>query len=149
MKKYLIIFIICFSIPALTTGQQLEDLKLTETEIPGQYSVSLKNNCISLQACLFYDKPEMYEMLIGKIKKKEIQNFESLKDNGSIMYFEFENGFQGAGFLDGLLWGESMKPTNEHPEKYYSKENYLVIWSFNKGSLIQKLSEDKVKQLLK
>lgn len=91
----------------------------------------------------------MYEMFIGKIKKKEIQNFESKNDRGSIMYFEFDKEFKGAGFLDGLLWGQPMKPTKEHPEQFFTKGNFLVIWSFHKGSAIEKISEEKVKRILK
>lgn len=135
-------------------GQQLpeetiDNLKITDKEVPQEYSITKKANCISIQACTFYDSPDMYEMLIGKIKLKDIQNFESNKDKGSIMYFEFEDGFKGEGFLDGLLWGDDMKPTKKHPEQYFSKGKYLIIWSFNDDSQIKKISENKIKALLK
>ena len=70
-------------------GQSLHSLKLSVKEIPGDYSISKNTNCNGVQECIFYENPRMYEMLIGKIRKKEIQNFESKNDNGSIMYFEF------------------------------------------------------------
>ena len=63
------------------------------------------------------------------------------------MYFEFETDFKGEGFLDGLLWGGD-KPTKEHPEEYYAKGNFLIIWSFKKGSTIKKISKDKIKAIL-
>lgn len=129
-------------------GQSIDSLALSSKEIPEGYSLSKKDQCISIQACTFYDSPDIYEMLIGKIKRKEIQNFVSKKDNGSIMYFEFDGDFKGEGFLEGLLWGGS-KPTKEHPETYLAKKNILVIWSFNKGSAIQKMSEDKITNILK
>jgi hypothetical protein len=89
----------------------------------------------------------MYEMLIGKLKTKRIQNFDNKKDKGSIMYFEFEDDFKGDGFLGGLLWGGD-KPTKEHPEEYYTNGKFLIIWSFKKGSLITKTSKDKIKAIL-
>ena len=90
----------------------------------------------------------MYGMLIGKLKSKTIQNFDNKKDKGCIMYFEFEDGFKGDGFLGGLLWGGD-KPTKEHPEQYYAKGNFLIIWSFKKGSPIIKISKDKILTVLK
>ena len=128
-------------------GQSIDSLKLGAKEIPEGYTATEVNNCISIQACTLYDNPELYGMLIGKLKTKQIQNFDSKKDKGSIMYFEFEDGFKGEGFLDGLLWGGN-KPTKEHPEEYYAKGNFLIIWSFKKGSIITKISRDKVKAIL-
>ena len=90
-------FALFFTITSI--GQTLDSLKLADKEIPEGYTMTTKNNCISIQACTFYDNPEMYSMLIGKLKSKQIQNFDSKKDNGSIMYFEFEDGFKGEDFL--------------------------------------------------
>jgi hypothetical protein len=67
----------------------------------------------------------MYEMLIGKLNTKKIQNFDNKRDKGSIMYFKFEDGFIGQRFLDGLLWGGD-KPTKEHPEEYYATAGFCV-----------------------
>lgn len=147
MKTILSILALTVYLSFNSFGQSLDSLKLSAPEVPEGYSVCKRNNCISIQACTFYENPEMYEMIIGKLKKKEIQSFESKKDNGSIMYFEFENEFKGAGFLGGLLWG-GKKPTKENPEEFYTKGNFLIIWSFNKGSNIKILSEKKVKAIL-
>lgn len=129
-------------------AQNIDSLKLSGKEIPEGYKITKDNNCISIQACTFYDDPGMYEMLIGKIKSKSIQNFDSKNDKGSIMYFEFEDDFKGESFLGGLLWGGD-KPTSEHPEEYYAKGKFLVIWSFNKGSAVVKASKEKVTTILK
>jgi len=131
-----------------SNAQNIDSLKLLTKEIPESYTLTKENNCISIQACTFYDNPELYGALIGKLKTKQVQNFDSKKDKGCIMYFEFEDGFKGEGFLGGLLWGGD-KPTKEHPEEYYSKGNFLIIWSFKKGSLITKVSKDKISALLK
>jgi hypothetical protein len=129
------------------SAQSIDSLKLTKNDLPKEYSFTNTSNCISIQACIFYDKPEIYESIIGKIKRKDVQNFESKKDNGSIMYFEFEKDFEQTGFLEGLLWGGD-KPTKEHPEKYKVYKNILIIWSFNNGSPLEKISENKIKKLL-
>lgn len=131
-----------------SNGQSMDSLQLTDKEITKNYSLTNDNNCISIQACTFYDNPGMYGMLIGKLKSKRIQNFDSKKDKGSIMYFEFETEFKEEGFLGGLLWGGN-KPTKEHPEEYYTKGNFLIIWSFKKGSLVTKTSRDKITAILK
>ena len=129
-------------------GQSIDSLKLSDKEIPEGYSLTKNNNCISIQACTFYTNPGIYEMLIGKLKSKQIQNFDSKNDKGSIMYFEFEEEFKGEGFLGALLWGGN-KPTKEHPEEYYTKRNYLIIWSFKKGSAVAKASKNKISAILK
>ena len=148
MTKLLTLLTFAFFMTIKTNGQNIDSLQLTDKEIPENYSLTKDNNCISIQACTFYEDPGMYGMLIGKLKAKKIQNFDNKKDKGCIMYFEFEDGFKGDGFLGGLLWGGD-KPTKEHPEEYYAKGNFLIIWSFKKGSLITKTSRDKIKATLK
>jgi len=129
-------------------GQSIDDLMLSEKEIPKGYSLVNESNIISFQASMFYDKPEIYEKIIGKLKNKKIQNFDSEKDKGSIMYFEFENNFEREDFLRGLLWGGS-KPSKAHPEEIYSKGKILIIWSFHENSEIVKVSKKKIKKILK
>ena len=148
MTRLLIILIFFVFLVDKSNGQSIDSLQLTDKEITENYSLTKNNNCISIQACTFYDDPGMYEMIIGKLKTKRIQNFDSKKDKGSIMYFEFETEFKGEGFLGGLLWGGN-KPTKEHPEEYYAKGNFLIIWSFKKGSLVTKTSRDKITAILK
>jgi len=148
MTKFLTILFITFLSTIESNGQSIDSLKLSDKEIPEGYSLTKENNCISIQACTFYENPEMYEALIGKLKSKQIQNFDNKKDKGSIMYFEFEDGFKGEGFLGPLLWGGD-KPTKEHPEEYYAKGNFLIIWSFKKGSVITKTSKDKIESILR
>lgn len=148
MKQTLSLLTFTFLISVNVIAQNIDSLKLSASEIPKEYSVSKENNCISIQACTFYKNPDMYEMFIGKVKNKNFQSFDSKNDKGSIMYFEFEKPFEGGGFLGGLLWGGD-KPTKDHPEEFFIKGNFLIIWSFYKGSAIKKISEDKVKKILK
>jgi hypothetical protein len=129
-------------------AQSIEGMKLSDKEIPENYSLTEERKCISIQACTLYEKPGIYEMFIGKLKNKSVQNFENTDDKGSILYFEFKDGFKGKGFLDGLLWGGD-SPTKDHPEEYYAKGNFLVIWSFKTGSALTKTSKEKVIKALK
>ncbi|MGK2862205.1 MAG: hypothetical protein ACSLE0_09750, partial [Chitinophagaceae bacterium] len=105
MTKLPTTFFLVFILTIHSNAQSIDSLKLSDKEIPEGYNLTNANNCISIQACSFYSNPEMYGGLIGKLKSKQIQNFDSKKDKGSIMYFEFEDGFKGDGFLGGLLWG--------------------------------------------
>jgi hypothetical protein len=146
MTKILIVLVFFLTLKA--NGQDIDSLQLTNKEIPEGYLFTKKNNCISTQACIFYEDPGLYKMLIGKLKTKRIQNFNNKKDKGCIMYFEFEEGFKGESFLGGLLWGGD-KPTEKHPEEYYVKGNFLIIWSFKMGSLLVNTSKDKIKARLK
>lgn len=130
--------------PTLT----IDNFKITNAELPADYSFTENSNCISIQTCMLYDNPEIYQRMIGKVKHKDIQNIENIKDKGSIIYFEFEDEFKQQGFLEGLLWGGA-KPTKEHPETYVSKSKYLIIWSLKNNSQIKSLSENKIKTLLK
>lgn len=129
-------------------AQNFDKLKLAENEIPNNYKLTEESKCISIQACTFYTNPGMYSALIGKVKSKEIQNFEGKKDSGSIMYFEFEKDFEMQGFLEGLLWGEK-KSSKEHPEEIFVKDKILIIYSFPLESNLVKVSKKKVETELK
>ena len=148
MSRKIVFFLSFLLVAVKLNGQSIDDLKLSENEIPTDYSLVDENNCISIQACTFYEKPEMFEKIIGKLKEKQIQNFNSKKDKGSIMYFEFEDNFEREDFLKSFIWGAS-NPTKEHPEEIYSKGKILIIWSFNKGSKIAERSKNKIKKILK
>ncbi|MDR7209988.1 hypothetical protein [Flavobacterium piscis] len=129
-------------------SQTIADLKLKSKEIPKTYTLSDGNNCISIQACIFYNDIGTYSNIVGTIKSKAIQSFKSKTDSGSIMYFEFENRFKGDRFLQGLLWGKDGQPTDEHPEEYLAKGKFLIIWSFHPDSTIKEKSEAKIDAIL-
>lgn len=147
-KIRIAICLLFFSLTSLV-AQNIEKLKLVDNEIPKEYALTEKEKAFSIQARLFYKNPDMYSMIIGKVKNKEVQNFEGSNDSGSIMYFEFEENFTAERFLKGLLWGQSKKPTNEHPEEIFVKGNLLLIWSFTKNSPLKLLSKNKIESLLK
>src|SRR5690606_14602741 len=102
----------------------------------------------SIQAGTFYEQSDIYETLIGKVKNKTFQSYESKDDKGTIYYYEFEDNFEGREFLEGLLWG-GKKPTKAHPEEIFVKDNILVIWSFVDKSELKKVSRDKITTLLR
>jgi len=129
-------------------SQTIADLKLKSKEIPKTYILSDGNNCVSIQACTFYNDIETYSNIVGKVKSKAIQSFKSKTDSGSVMYFEFEHTFKGDRFLQGLLWGKNGQPSDEHPEEYLAKGKFLIIWSFHPDSTIREKSEAKVDAIL-
>lgn len=129
-------------------SQTIADLKLKSKEIPKTYILSDGNNCVSIQACTFYNDIETYSNIVGKVKSKAIQSFKSKTDSGSVMYFEFEHTFKGDRFLQGLLWGKNGQPSDEHPEEYLAKGKFLIIWSFHPDSIIKEKSEAKVDAVL-
>ncbi|MGL4630641.1 MAG: hypothetical protein ACRCVT_05480 [Leadbetterella sp.] len=130
-----------------TKAQNIDSLQLYQNEIPDGYKLSDNNNCISIQATLFYKDPSIYSSIIGNLVSKRIQNFDNKKDSGSILYFEFDDNFKAELFLGSLLWGGN-KPTREHPEEFFSKGKFLVIWSFKKGNVVTKKSKDKLIKIL-
>jgi hypothetical protein len=146
-KTILSSFFILFALSL--SAQSFDSLKISKQDLPKDYSFTKKSECISVQACSFYDMTDSYAPIIGKVKHQEVQNFQSGSDSGSIMYFEYEGDFKGAGFLDGLLWGSDGKPSKEHPEEHLTKGNILIIWSFNKNSPLKKISQAKIKAKLK
>ncbi|PXY43371.1 hypothetical protein [Flavobacterium hydrophilum] len=129
-------------------GQTIADLKLKNKEVPKGYSLSDGNNCVSVQACTFYNDIETYSNIVGTVKSKAMQSFKSRPDSGSIMYFEFEHVFKGERFLQGLLWGKGGQPTDEHPEEYVVKGKFLIIWSFRPDSPVREKSEAKIDAVL-
>lgn len=146
IKSLLPLVILLFS--SVAWGQGIESIKLTNEELPAGYKQSSKMLCKSVQALSFYEQTDLYESFLGKIKSKSYQTFESRKDKGSVLYFEFENYFTGEAFLLGYLWGGGFEPTKSHPEEYYVKGKYLIIWSFDTKSEIKKISKEKVKKVL-
>nr|WP_315195134.1 hypothetical protein [uncultured Flavobacterium sp.] len=146
MKKLLFVFTILSFFGV--TAQSFDKIKLEENELPAGYKLTDEPKCISIQACTFYDKPQMYDFLIGKVKSKDIQNFENKKDSGSIMYFEFENKFEMESFLEGLFWG-GKKATREHPEQILVKDKILIVYSFPLENDLIEVSQKKVENILK
>ena len=146
MKNILFLFAILYSFN--TSAQTFEKIKLAENKIPTEYTLTNEPQCISIQACTFYENPDMYEILIGKLKSKDIQNFENKEDSGSIMYFEFKKKFEMESFLKGLLWGGN-KATGEHPEQIFVKDKILIIYSFPLKSSLVEVSKKKVETELK
>lgn len=148
MNKFVILTIILSVNTILSFGQNLADLKLTDKEMPEGYTRSKKLQCKSIQAALLYEQIDLYTPILGQVKAKDFQTFKSKNDQGSILYFEFENNVKLAEFLSGLLWGESDKPTKFHPEEFHVKKNLLIVWSFDEKSAVKTASKEKLANLL-
>ena len=92
----------------------------------------------SIQQVIFYQSTEIYEEILGKIEEKYTQGLSNENEAGTIFFYYFSNVLDSAeeGFLKGLFYGEEGGPTESHPEKFFIKDNYLVVFSFPLNSEI-------------
>lgn len=130
-------------------AQQLDSLKLFPADVPEGYQETSKHEYKTVHAVSFYEQVELYESFVGKLKRKAMQSFNKKGDKGTIFYFEFESDFEGAAFLDGLLWGQEGKASAKKPEEYFANGKFLVIWSFDLKSELKEVSRRKVTSVLK
>ncbi len=72
MHKIFTTLFIAFLLVNTSNAQTIDSIKLSVKEIPEGYALTAKLNCISIQACTFYNNPGTYEMLTGKVKEKQI-----------------------------------------------------------------------------
>ncbi|RXK60332.1 hypothetical protein ESA94_07570 [Lacibacter luteus] len=148
MRK--IIGVLLFILAAgYSEAQELDSLRLVASEIPEGYRETSRKEHKTVHAASFYEQIELYESFLGKLKKKSAQSFTKKGDNGTILYFEFEKEFEGAAFLEGLLWGQEGKAAAKKSDEYFSKGRFLVIWSFGLTSEIKQVSKTKIISLLK
>lgn len=129
-------------------SQSFDSLKLKDSEIPAGYKKSNDLLCRTPHASSLYDQANMFEVILGKVDRKDFQSFDKKGDSGSILYFQFQKDFTAQAFLAGLLWGSDGKPGKSEPDEYFAKGNILVIWSLNFKSTIKSLSQQKVQKIL-
>jgi len=135
-----------FGFTTVNSGITIDKLKLEVSELPEGYKFTDELICQAIQPELFYENPNIYAVMIGEVKNKSFQAFTNGKDEGSILYFEYEKEFEQTGFLSGLLWGGN-KPSKVHPEEFMIKGNVLIIWSTVKKSPIKEISKKKIKSI--
>jgi hypothetical protein len=108
MKTVLLKIVIFNSIALFTLtarGQKIQKMKLTDAEVPAGYKASPKMLCKSVQAASFYEQTDIYENMLGTVKNKEYQSFESKGDKGTILYLEYEEDFAGEAFFSRTALG--------------------------------------------
>lgn len=112
-----------------------DSLMLRDADLPEGRHFAKMSHIKSIQAATLYKDPTMYSFIIGDVEQKAAQSIDgSDAENGSVLYFRFSKPLGDHGFIDGLIWGEDMAPTEEHPEEILAKDNVMVILSFPKGS---------------
>ena len=147
MQKKILFSILTILIATVSFGQNIDSLKLNDTEVPNDYIKSNELLCKTIHAYSFYEQNDLFSFL-GTVVKKDFQSFEKKGDKGSILYFQFDKDFDGQVFLNGLLYGNGNKPTKSESDEYFAKGNILIIWSFPLDSQIKMISKDKVTKLL-
>ena len=139
MKKILFLFLLFYSIIGYCQDVKFDSILINPNELPSEFKTTKELECQSIQAKLFYNSPEIYNFILGKLTNKQFQTFEYEGNSGSILYFEFDKeSKESKGFIEGLLWG-GKKPTKLHPENIFTKGNFLIITSFPFKSKINEI----------
>lgn len=129
----------------------MNEVKLTQEDLPEGYSFHYEVICYSFQAGLYFNNPSFYDFFLGTtFVKKEFQSIKGPEgDQGSILYIQYKNDLDKASiaFLQGMIWGED-GPTNLHPEDIFINGKNVIIWSFKRDSLIKRISQQKLHDVL-
>ncbi|MCP4159851.1 MAG: hypothetical protein GY760_07245 [Deltaproteobacteria bacterium] len=114
----------------IATTSYFEDIKLLPSMVPHLNLQNIKHFYCQHQVD-YYNQTELYEKLMSKLVEKYTQSFCSEEEDGTIFYYFFENNIEEFnGFLDSLFYGEQNTPSQNHPELFIIKDNYLVIFSY-------------------
>lgn len=168
MKSFkLIVLCLCliFTIIAVTFGEEsinlskfrdpipfnVEDIKLTDIDLPTGYSFSNELYCYSLQAQNLYNNPGFSDFLTSsQFSNKQFQGINGPNgDKGSILYIQYKEDLNSGAksFLKGFIWGAD-SPSEEHPEEIFINGKNLIVWSFPKDSTIKYISQKKLFDIL-
>ncbi|PJZ76311.1 hypothetical protein [Leptospira neocaledonica] len=104
-----------------------------------------KPTILSNQVLLFYERPEIYEQIIGRVEKAHI-SLQCGKKISSILYFKFPNASladKNLGFIESLIWGKE-GISKLHPERIQKYSNIIAIFSSSDSSVIDYLQLGKV-----
>jgi hypothetical protein len=141
-------FVFTFIIWNKSFSQNVDNLKILDSEIPIGYKKDAQLKYISIEASTFFQNPEIYSALVGDVSEKTFQSFSNKGEHGSILYFRFSQEIKNEDFFKALLWGVKGKPSMEHPEEYFIHHNFLIIWCLKEESVIKQLSKSKIFKIL-
>lgn len=129
-----------------SSSSDFDKLRLTSHDIENMATFSNELHLYSMQTSLLYKNPEISGVILPKCIAKEYQSVSDGVNKGSILYFKFDSNLDGSarGYLTGLLYGESGKPSSQHPEIIEVKNDMLIIYSFPYKSALSK----KVQKLI-
>ena len=131
--------------------KNFEKIKLTNEEL-SKFEPSAVRHFYSRQKSILYNNTDIYTAILSNLEEKYTQSFINGKENCTIFYYYFSDklGENQKAFLTGLLYGQKGKPTNEHPETFLIKDNYLIVFSFPRSSKLHReigrLIENKFKE---
>ena len=115
-----------------SSSGHFDKLKLTGSDIENIATFSDELHLYSMQTTILYNNPDIYSSILGQCVAKEYQSLTNGDEKGSILFFQFDSNIEGKGisFLTGLLYGDTEKPSNAHPEVIKAKDNTLILYSF-------------------
>lgn len=104
-----------------------------------------KPRMLTIQTQLLFDKPEMYEQIMGKVEKGYI-NLKCESGVSSIIYLKLTDSAaakSGYEFLKGLIWGEEGR-SRRHPERLAKYGNIIALFSSEKPGMVDYLQLGKI-----
>ena len=108
-------------------------------------SKEAKPKTLSIQTNMLYEKPELYEQIMGKVMKGHV-NIKCASGLHSILYFKF-NDLAAAdtsyGFIKGLIWGEDGR-SRRHPERIAKYANIITIFASAQQDIADYLQLGKI-----
>jgi hypothetical protein len=136
--------------PVLKKTIYFEKVKLNEKEIE-KYKLQFVKYFYSQQQFTFYNSTDSYSQVLPDLQEKYTQSVCVEKDEGTVFYYYFKDklGSDQENFLRGLFYGDDGKPSKDHPEIFYVKDNYLIVFSYPYNSRLQNELIEMVKNKLK
>jgi hypothetical protein len=61
----------------IVSGQSFDRFKLADTDLPQGYKFTNKILCQAVQPRIFFENPDLYQAILGKVRNKDFQSFES------------------------------------------------------------------------
>jgi hypothetical protein len=118
-------------VPAAERKLTLEALTIDAAELPKGLVLVDGVHCVSVQAKLFFDKPEQHGILPAPVATASQSFAQGEERPGSILVLKYADAVptKVRQFVPGLLWGPGGRSA-QHPEEIIFSGEFLVVLSF-------------------
>jgi hypothetical protein len=130
-------------------NSKIAPLLLNEGDIPG---ATLGKELIakSIQVQYFFLQPDAYSAMLPPLIEKDIQSVQTAREQGSVMFFRYERNIEDIkGFFTGLFYGEAKAPFDEHPEEFIIHNDTMIIFCFERKSVLGPDVKKKILEKMK
>ncbi|MCH7501553.1 MAG: hypothetical protein IH886_16405 [Nitrospinae bacterium] len=110
-------------------------------EVPGGFKAGGMSpggnpRCHSRQPTFYYSVISEDEKLDPALKL-DFKFYQSFSDNkkrsANLLFMQLANTERGVPFVKSLIWGNEMRPTPNHPERIFVKNNVLIVLCIKPG----------------